>query len=242
MEPITGKLCPHAEDGWDWQAPRCDQVVITDEEADMHVKPHSTGYLYHPAAVKENKHRREEETAVRVHRWAAKDETRARRWAAEKKAEAQSWRDGAEAPRTAAENEAKSKDHKTCTCPWIDWCTCSAARITEERMQMDAQSPKAFDIISVSTSESGEIKDNYRSLCTETNMGSNTLERAWQTYRTKAKTLEETTEPEKNTEPGEAIEQGKTPKPEETSEPEVIAILTLRGTQRLHCNNVRRRD
>ena len=60
-------------------------------------------------------------------------------------------------------------------------------------------------------------------------MGSNTLERAWQTYRPTAQTLEEITEPEKNTEPEETIEQGKTPKPEETSEPEEIAILTLRA-------------
>ena len=92
---------------------------------------------------------------------------------------------------------------------------------------MNAQSLTAFHMISVSMSESGEIQENYRNLCAKTNMDSSTLERAWQTYRTTAQTLEEITEPEKNTEPKEAIEQGKTPEPEETSEPEEIAILTL---------------
>ena len=137
----------------------------------------------------------------RTRLWAAKDEARTRCWADEDRAKAQNWADGAEARQIAAENEAKAEDYDTCTCPWIDWCTCGAARIAEERMQMDAQSPMAFDMISASTSESGEINENYRNLCTETNMDSRMLERAWQTYRTAAQTLKKITEPKKITKP-----------------------------------------
>ena len=37
-------------------------------------------------------------------------------------------------------------------------------------MHMDAQSPTAFYMISASTTESGEVNELYRSLCTELNM------------------------------------------------------------------------
>ena len=177
MEPLAGISCPYAGD----------------EEANTYMKSHSTGCLYNPAAVKETMHRREQQAGERTRRWAAEDEARAQRWAAEDKAEAQSWADGAEALRIAAENEAQAENYDTCTCPWIDWCTCGAASIAEERMQMNAQSLTAFDMISVSMSESGEIQENYRNLCTKINMDSSTLEKTWQTYRTNAQTLEEIT-------------------------------------------------
>ena len=93
---------------------------------------------------------------------------------------------------------------------------------------MDAQFPMAFGMISASTSKSREINENYRNLCTETNMDSRSLERAWQTYRTTAQTLEEITEPEKTTEPDEDTEPGETSESEETAEQEETPILTIR--------------
>ena len=45
MEPLAGRSCLYTEDGCGWQVPQCDQVSITDKEADLYVKSHSSGCL-----------------------------------------------------------------------------------------------------------------------------------------------------------------------------------------------------
>ena len=117
MKPLAGRSCLYKEDGCDWQVPQCDQVPIMLKEANLYVRSHSTGFLYNPVAVQETQHRREQEAMERAHHWAAEDEASARRW--------------------AAEDKANAKDYDTCSCPLVNWCTCSTARITKERMQPD---------------------------------------------------------------------------------------------------------
>ena len=114
-----------------------------------------------------------------------------------------------------AKERAKTRIHKTCRCPWHDWCRCGAARIAKELHQRIARTTTLLDFISTYKTSNGEDQKIYKNLCTQLWMNADRIEGAWRTYRTSRPRVAQT--PVKTIKPAETIQPDETIQPEETT-------------------------